>query len=213
MSKNDTNQKNYFSPSNLSDIVEKLNNSASPFRITLYTGKDDDDAAYGGFGIKRGRGGKELDFLRSTATKENYEGTSCTYILYDKETNMQVLYFSLRKIEVNPLQSLLLGGKVCIELSHTLVNNQFRLSHKGQAFEKKEKIGLSAFADFIDPIINEMAKKTGARQVFILVPRRYRLIRYIKSHLHFKSRPIAFLVKKVIKEREKKFCKYLYRSI
>lgn len=212
MKKNDTKQY-LFQPSKLNAVVEKLNNSSSPFRIALYNSSDDDVAAYGGFSSNGCIGRKDLSYLRSYASQENYAGTSCSYILYDKNTGKQVFYFTLRKVAVKGLKKLVLGCKECIEIRHALVNQTYRLSPEGREYEKNQKIGFSIFSDFVDPLINEMARQTRAKKVFLLIPRRHSLVKYTKERLHFKPGSFGFLISKVINEKEKRFYKYLYRAI
>jgi len=116
-------------------------------------------------------------FLKQYALEEEAINKNRTYLVRDKNTTEIVCYFSLRNgLFTIPYSSQSFSTVPAVELSNFAVNDKYK-----EKYSIVQKLGTTAFNEFILPIVKGIQKQSGVQALYIYALPNDKLIEHYSS--------------------------------
>ena len=205
-----------FPPSKLSELLTELNEKSVSFRIRFATPTDTDNANNRGFEVSiRQHSSNQLYYFRNMAVGENQNNKGYTFVIYSKENNSIVGFFSFRYAHIKMGKKFESKKPVALELTYYLLNKEFKNSTQGKTLEKelRVKVGEIVMETFIKPLAHALASYANVSRCYMLSPRKLKLLLYMKKKWKLKASPAGYLFAKFTGEKERRFRKLLYWNV
>ncbi len=170
--------------------MQRLENSF--LYCTHYNATKDVQTKISGFSVSE-NGANLGYYLRRVAAYEEKSGLARTYLVYEKETDDLVAYFSLRcghvlqNINRRLFRTKSFDAIPGIEFANWAIDVNFNNTFKSTV--NNMKLGTLIFRDFVMPIVTDAQLLVGARLLYLYALPHDELINYYETSMGFRRLP------------------------